>query len=158
MEIPVYILHCMLRKGENEQIKIIGMSTEPEPVTEKLDAIKRNQAKDYIEVHGYAQVNRGKRCYEVLNGNGSYALFLITEETLNLSDAITGNIMEQSGLSDDRILECLWERFGDVLIDDNECILDDFLGFPCGTHREEVWHWFDRKYSKGVAALMFGGE
>lgn len=57
---------------------------------------------------------------------------------------------------DDAKLEFLWEEFGDVLIDDDECILDDFLGFEYGTHREEVWHWFDERYSGGVAALMFG--
>lgn len=59
---------------------------------------------------------------------------------------------------DDEKLEFLWEQFGDVLVDDEECILDDFIGFECGTHREAVWQWFDRHHSKGVAALMFGGE
>lgn len=59
---------------------------------------------------------------------------------------------------DDKVLEYLWEEFGDVLIDDNECILDDFIGFKCGTHREEVWHWFDEHHSKGVSFLMFGEE
>lgn len=59
---------------------------------------------------------------------------------------------------DDEKLEYLWEEFGDVLIDDNDCILDDFLGFERGTHREAVWHWFDERYSGGVAKLMFGGE
>lgn len=59
---------------------------------------------------------------------------------------------------DDEKLEFLWEQFGDVLIDDDECILDDFIGFECGTHREAVWQWFDKQHFKGVAALMFGGE
>lgn len=59
---------------------------------------------------------------------------------------------------DDEKLEFLWEQFGDVLVDDEECILDDFIGFECGTHREAVWQWFDKHHSKGVAALMFGGE
>ena len=57
---------------------------------------------------------------------------------------------------DDKKLEFLWEEFGDVLVDDDECILDDFLGFECGTHREEIWHWFDERHSKGVAFLMYG--
>lgn len=58
---------------------------------------------------------------------------------------------------DDGKLEYLWEKFEDVLVDDDECILDDFLGFEQGTHREEVWHWFDERYSGGVAGLMWGG-
>lgn len=45
-----------------------------------------------------------------------------------------------------------------MLIDDDECILDDFLGFGYGTHREEIWHWFDEKYSGGVAKLIYKSE
>lgn len=72
-------------------------------------------------------------------------------------DIVVGNVMKELALDDEK-LEYLWEEFGDVLIDDDECILDDFLGFECGTHRETVWHWFDERYSGGVAKLMFGGE
>lgn len=71
-------------------------------------------------------------------------------------DNVVGEVMESIALNDE-VLEFLWEEFGDVLIDDDECILDDFVGFECGTHREAVWHWFDERYSGGVAKLMFGG-
>ena len=37
---------------------------------------------------------------------------------------------------------------------ETECIEVEFQGFPAGTHREEIWHWFDERYSKGVAGLM----
>lgn len=70
---------------------------------------------------------------------------------------VIGKVMREIEL-DDAKLEFLWEEFGDVLVDDDECILDDFLGFECGTHREAVWHWFDERYSGGVAKLMFGGK
>lgn len=72
-------------------------------------------------------------------------------------DIVVGNVAKEI-LPDDETLEFLWEEFGDVLIDDDECILDDFIGFECGTHREEVWHWFDERHSKGVAYLITGGE
>lgn len=72
-------------------------------------------------------------------------------------DIVVGNVMKEITLDDEK-LEYLWEEFGDVLIDDDECILDDFIGFECGTHREAVWHWFDERYSGGVAKLMFGGD
>lgn len=70
---------------------------------------------------------------------------------------VVGDAMKEIVL-DDKKMEYLWEEFGDVLIDDDECILDDFIGFECGTHREAVWHWFDERYSGGVAKLMFGGS
>lgn len=70
-------------------------------------------------------------------------------------DIVVSNARKEIPLNDEA-LEYLWEEFSDVLIDDDECILDDFIGFECGTHREEVWHWFDAHHSKGVHFLMFG--
>lgn len=70
-------------------------------------------------------------------------------------EIVVGNAAIKEIILDDEKLEYLWKEFGDVLIDDNECIMDDFLGFECGTHRGEVWHWFDERYSGGVAKLMF---
>jgi hypothetical protein len=56
----------------------------------------------------------------------------------------------------DAQLEELWSIFGDIPMDpDTERIEEDFLVFPAGTHREEVWHWFDKRYSKGVHGLMY---
>ena len=40
------------------------------------------------------------------------------------------------------------------MIDDDECILEEFLAIASGTFREEIWHWFDGRYSIGVAGLM----
>lgn len=55
---------------------------------------------------------------------------------------------------EDAGLKFLWERFGDVAIDDSERIDEDFYIWPEGTPREEIWHWFDDAHSKGVAHLM----
>lgn len=56
----------------------------------------------------------------------------------------------------DEELEELWSRFGDVPMNpETECIEEPFLGFPAGTNREEIWHWFDRRHSKGVAYLLY---
>lgn len=57
----------------------------------------------------------------------------------------------------DRELEQLWAEFEDVPMDpDTERIEDDFLCFPHGTHREDIWKWFDERYSKGVYHLLYG--
>ena len=56
---------------------------------------------------------------------------------------------------DDSQLETLWCIFGDIPMDPvTEEIEDSFISFPAGTHREEIWHWFDERYSRGVHALM----
>lgn len=54
---------------------------------------------------------------------------------------------------DDVELEKLWALFGNVAINVNGEILEEFLGFPEGTDRMEVWHWFDEKHSKEVVYL-----
>ena len=54
-------------------------------------------------------------------------------------------------------LEKLWDEFADVPMNpDTEKMEGAFLHFPAGTPREDIWHWFDERYSKGVAALLYG--
>ena len=49
----------------------------------------------------------------------------------------------------------LWQELGNVPIDENECLEEDFYIWSKGTHREEVWEWFDEHYPNGVTGLMF---
>ena len=54
-------------------------------------------------------------------------------------------------------LEALWDEFTDVPMNpDTEKMEGAFLHFPAGTPREDIWHWFDERYSKGIAALLYG--
>lgn len=55
-------------------------------------------------------------------------------------------------------LEELWAQLGDIPMNpDTEKLEEDFLDiFPHGTAREEIWHWFDQRHSKGVAYLLYG--
>lgn len=57
---------------------------------------------------------------------------------------------------DDKVLEFLWQRLGDVPVDHDGCVEEDFMGYIAGTDREEIWSWFDENYSEGVKALMKG--
>lgn len=57
----------------------------------------------------------------------------------------------------DMELERLWEELEDVPMDpETECIEEAFYIWPTGTDREEIWHWFDERYSKGVPYLLYG--
>ena len=57
----------------------------------------------------------------------------------------------------DENLEELWAEFGDVPMNPKtECIESDWLHFPAGTHREEIWHWFEETFDCRVADLMYG--
>ena len=41
---------------------------------------------------------------------------------------------------------------------ETECIEVPFMGWGVGIHREEIWHWFDVRHSKGVAYLLYGSS
>ena len=54
-------------------------------------------------------------------------------------------------------LEKLLKQFEDLPMDpDTEKIEEPFLSFPAGTDREDIWHWFDERHSKGVVYLLYG--
>lgn len=55
---------------------------------------------------------------------------------------------------DDEELISLWNILGEVAINDDDEIEEDFLGFKAGTNREIIWKWFDERYSGGVVSLM----
>lgn len=59
---------------------------------------------------------------------------------------------------DEKEIERLWELMGEVPVNNDDEIEEDFLGFPEGTHKEEVWHWFDEAYPAGVCRLIMGGK
>lgn len=60
----------------------------------------------------------------------------------------------------DRYYESLWHEFADVPFDDHDdsdmTLAEPWHGFKAGTEREDIWHWFDALYSKGVYALLYG--
>jgi hypothetical protein len=49
-------------------------------------------------------------------------------------------------------LKRLWDAF-DTPIDDEERLEESFLGFPAGTPRMDVWHWFDEQFAKHGTCL-----
>ena len=56
----------------------------------------------------------------------------------------------------DRVLEMMWNDLEDVPMNpETECIEEDYYCFPAGTNREEIWHWFDERYSRGVVHLLY---
>ena len=50
----------------------------------------------------------------------------------------------------DTELENLWKFLEDIPMNENEQLEEDWFIFPKGTDKEEIWHWFDEQYSKGV--------
>ena len=58
---------------------------------------------------------------------------------------------------DDLEMACqLWEEFGDVPVDENDCITCEWRSFPKGTCRFDIWKWFEVFFDVSVAKdLMY---
>ena len=57
----------------------------------------------------------------------------------------------------DYALEHLWTKLEDIPMNpEAERMEAQFLHFPAGTDREAIWYWFDERYTKGVASLLYG--
>lgn len=59
----------------------------------------------------------------------------------------------------DREVELLWEEFSNFPFDEGNdggvYLSTDWRGFPAGTSRDDIWHWFDAHHSKGVFFLLY---
>ena len=54
----------------------------------------------------------------------------------------------------DKNVEALWIEFQDVSVDRNGNLRVAWKAYPKGTNKNEVYGWFSRHYSKGLAYLM----
>lgn len=51
----------------------------------------------------------------------------------------------------------LWEKFGAIPMNpETECTEKSWYCFPAGTHREEIWHWFEETFDVSVAEDLMG--
>lgn len=60
-------------------------------------------------------------------------------------------------------LYALWEILGEIPVSEGndevaaDTIDESFLQFPIGTHREEIWHWFETQNSRFLAGEVQSG-
>lgn len=54
-------------------------------------------------------------------------------------------------------IQNLWDKLEDHPYDpETECITEPYIVFPAGTHREEIWRWFEKQFSISIAEdLMY---
>lgn len=51
----------------------------------------------------------------------------------------------------------LWKEFGEVPMNpDTEEIVTEWNGFPAGTHREEIWYWFEETFNVSFTEELMG--
>lgn len=59
-------------------------------------------------------------------------------------------ILHPENITDEE-LQALWNEFGDTPIKDNDEIDEAFYIWPKGTNRFDIWQWFNKYHSKGIA-------
>lgn len=56
----------------------------------------------------------------------------------------------------DKLLEEKWLELEDVPVNpETEKLEAPFMHFPIGTDKEDIWHWFDERHSKGIVHLLY---
>ena len=78
-------------------------------------------------------------------------------DAMPAADPDSGGKPKRSVKRDKAYIRRLWEEFGDVPMNpETECIESGWHGFRAGTHREEIWHWFEETFDVRVHDLMYG--
>ena len=53
----------------------------------------------------------------------------------------------------------VWDSLRDVPVDVDDCIEQEFHGFPVGTHKFDIWHWVEEHFNVSIAEdLMSHGD
>lgn len=118
--------------------------------------------KQYLEDNGIDQIKEDQAFMEA----EYHAVREYCEACGYLMDGADFDVIRARGLEESfndwktAYVEELWEEFGEVPMNpDTEETEVLRRHFPPGTHREEVWHWFEESFDLSVAEdLMQAGE
>lgn len=61
----------------------------------------------------------------------------------------------------DNLVEKIWNGLEDIPFyeeDSEQYIEENYLDFEEGTSKEDIWHWFDERHSKGIHYLLYEYE
>lgn len=62
-------------------------------------------------------------------------------------------------MNDSLYIKSLWDSLGDVPMNPiTEEIEEQWRHFPSGTHREEIWHWFEETFNISIVDLLYSDE
>ena len=50
----------------------------------------------------------------------------------------------------------LWKELRDIPVDEDDDTEQEFIHFPKGTPKEDIWHWFEDEYDLSVAKDLMG--
>lgn len=81
--------------------------------------------------------------------------FLISDE--DLTCIVNRGMNDSYEYRRAQYIKDFWLDFGNVPMNPNtECIEEYWNGFAAGTHREEIWEWFEETYGVSVGKDLMG--
>ncbi len=117
-----------------------------------IDAWKSSDDNEEGSVIAYVDMNAGKVIYvNPLAVHDEYAQSIINETIANARELHRLDTSLPSRTSLNFIKE-LWMQFGEVPMNpETENLEENWLLFPRGTNREEIWDWFEEEFDVSVA-------
>lgn len=145
-----------LKRVTNEDIPDSGIFVIPETV-EVIgeEAFDRHMTlKEYLKENKVDQIEDDeefcKKEHETVMEYCREKKFLVTDD--DLFCIINRGLNDSYEFQRAEYIKDLWLEFGDVPMNpDTECIEQEWNEFPAGTHREEIWSWFEETYGISVA-------
>lgn len=93
--------------------------------------------------------------YEAIMNYCTEQKFLITND--DLMCIVDRGLNDSYEYRRSKYIRYLWMDFGNIPMDpDIECIDEEWSVFTAGTHREEIWTWFEETYGISVAKDLMG--
>ena len=93
-----------------------------------------------IQVMAWVDANTNKYCSDI-------------NTPAEVKDTWCEDCEDHTGLE---TIQELWDRFSEIPINNDDEIEENFLCFPAGTYRFDVWHWFDERCPNGLAEDLMG--
>lgn len=104
----------------------------------------------------YLAMSNHVRVADVRGGNGVWCATVPSGEGKPCySDTREKAVAGLAG-ADEWTLEALWESLGDIPVNKDDEIEEQWLCFLPGTHKEHVWRWFERVFEVNAIDLLHG--
>lgn len=118
-----------------------------------------------VTVKGDIDSKTARQCYTLFlseRGKSMDPGILSTQTTIGKGISEFYNkllvLFDQAPWTDAQLVHA-WDALSDVPVDpETEELGESFLHFPSGTYKEDIWHFFDQRYSGGVHALLYENE
>ena len=75
-------------------------------------------------------------------------LWLTREQFLNSYSYLTEEDYQAT-------IDILWQKLGDIPINEQDKIDTDFYIWEKGTLKEDIWYWFDKRVENGIGNRYF---